>query len=111
MNAVNSAAQLDVSNATAEAYKERALAAGQRYLEAVDGILDEHGVVWLLDVIGPYALEDVSEQVELPIELGVRGGRRIGLRDVEYRRDPGETRHGQKRPEHEVGLAHHSSTF
>ncbi len=41
MNAVNSAAQLDVSNATAEAYKERALAAGQRYLEAVDGILDE----------------------------------------------------------------------
>ena len=41
MNAVDTNAQVQAAITDNQAYKERAFAAGQRYLEAVDGILDE----------------------------------------------------------------------
>ena len=44
---------------------------------AVDRLLDQLGVVRLLDVVGADALEHVAEQIELPIGVG---GRRLGAR-------------------------------
>src|SRR5438128_607713 len=40
---------------------------------AVDRLLDQLGVIRLLDVVGAHALEHVAEQIELPV--GVGGGR------------------------------------
>ena len=55
----------------------------ERRQHAVDGRLDQHRVVGLLDVVGPHPLQHVAEQVELAVELRVLGGRRVGARDVQ----------------------------
>ena len=41
---------------------------------AVDRLLDQLGVVRLLDIVGAHALEHVAEQIELPVGVG---GRRL----------------------------------
>ena len=53
---------------------------------AVDGALDQLGVVGLLDIVGPDPLEHVAEQIELRIDVGV--GRRPGGRDPELAPGP-----------------------
>jgi hypothetical protein len=83
----------------------------ERGEHAVDRRFDEHRVVGLLDIVGADALENVPEQIELTIELGIGRVRRVCARYVEHGRGAGETRHQEKSPEHEVGLAHHSCTF
>ena len=53
----------------------------ERRDHAVDGALDQLGVVGLLDIVGPDPLEHVAEQIELRIGVGVGG--RLGRRDPE----------------------------
>ncbi len=43
----------------------------ERREHAVDGRLDQHRVVGLLDVVGADPFQHVAEQVELPVELRI----------------------------------------
>src|SRR4029077_8349707 len=80
---------------------------------AVDRLLDQLGVVRLLDVVGAYALEHVAEQIELPVGIG--GGRfRAG---AEERHGAGLGRGernghtGRRAEEDQRSLAYHPRTF
>ena len=79
---------------------------------AVDRLLDQLGVVRLLDVVGAHALEHVAEQIELPVGVG---GRRLraGAEEREARLGGGERdRHAGCRAEEDQGsLAYHPRTF
>ena len=83
----------------------------ERRQHAVDGRVDQHAVVGLLDVVGAHALQHVAEQVELLVDLGVGGGRRVGPGDVEHGRGAGEAGQHHESPEREVGFARHPCTF
>ena len=73
--------------------------------------VDQHAVVGLLDVVGAHPLQDVAEQVELLVDLGVGGGRRIRPADVEHGRGAGKAGQEHESPEREVGFARHPCTF
>jgi hypothetical protein len=65
---------------------------------AIDGALDQFGVVGLLDIIGPDALEHVAEQIQLRIGVGAgsRAGRCLGRPDPELVAGAGDEK-GQAR--------------
>ena len=74
----------------------------ERGQHAVDGGLDELPVVGLLDIIGADALEDVAEEIELPIGVAGGGGlRRLARQEArleaERRRAHAEHRAQEKK--------------
>ena len=80
---------------------------------AVDCLLDELGVIRLLDVVGAHPLEHVAEQIELPVSVG---GRRLGAcaKEREAARLGGCERDGhtgRRANENEGSLAYHPRTF
>src|SRR5262249_46499419 len=78
---------------------------------AVDRGVDQHRVIGLLDIVGSHALQHVSEQIELAVDLGVAGCRGIGAGDVEDGGCAGEAGHDHEDPKREVGFARHPCTF
>src|SRR5215213_3513786 len=80
---------------------------------AVDRLLDQLGIVRLLDVVGSHALEHVTEQIELPVGVGCRRfgasaeeghAARLGGRERD-RHAGGRTEEDQR------SLAYHPRTF
>jgi hypothetical protein len=45
----------------------------ERRQHAVDRALDHLGFIGLLDILRAHMLEDVAEQIELPVDIGARG--------------------------------------
>src|SRR5262249_38703745 len=67
--------------------------------------------VGLLDVVFAHMLNDIAKQLELRVEGGFRGARRVGTAYVDEARHPGEECHGEKHAKRSPGSALHSLTF
>ena len=78
---------------------------------AVDGRIDQGRVVGLVDVVAAHALQHVTEQVELLVDLRVGRGGRVGPRDIQDGCRPCKAGQHDKCPECIVRFARHPCTF
>src|SRR5262249_45662813 len=74
---------------------------------AVDGILDEHLRIGLLDVAVAYDLESLTEPIKRAIELRTLRAHRLAVADVEKRRCAGNAGQHHIGPKPEICFADH----
>ena len=83
----------------------------ERGQHAVDGTLDQSRILGLFDIIRAHALQHVAEQIQLPVDIGIRRGGGIAASHIEHRRAGSHRGHDDERPECDFGFANHACTF